>query len=70
MKPIKIGFFGTPALAATVLRDIIEDKTFEVSFVVTNPDKPVGRSAELRPSPVKEIASENNLPVFQPEKIR
>lgn len=67
---IRIGFFGTPELAASVLRDIIADSRFLVTCVVTNPDKPVGRSKESRPSPVKANAMEHQIPVMTPLKIR
>lgn len=67
---IKIGFFGTPKLAADVLKDLQNDPRFQVSFCVTNPDKPVWRSSKLAASPVKLFALENSIPYFQPEKIR
>lgn len=38
--------------------------------MVTNPDKSVGRSGELQPTPVKVLAQKNNIPVFTPTKIR
>ena len=41
---LRIGFFGTPYLASRVLEDLLSDTDFEVSFVVTNPEKPVVRS--------------------------
>lgn len=43
---------------------------FEVCFIVTNPDKSVGRSGELQPTPVKSLALIHNIPVFTPTKIR
>ena len=67
---IHIGFFGTPSLAASVLSDILATDDMVVDFVVTNPDKPFGRSGEMRASPVKALALEHTLPVFQPVKIR
>lgn len=66
----KIGFFWTPYLAARVLDDILQSGYFDVAFVVTNPDKPIGRSDELQPTPVKKLALENDIPVFTPTKIR
>lgn len=41
-----------------------------MSFVVTNPDKPIGRSNDLQESPVKKVAKEYGIPVLQPLKIR
>ncbi len=67
---IRIGFFGTPALARSVLSDIVDDARFEVAFVVTNPDAPFGRDQTLQPSPVKSYALEQGTPVFTPRKIR
>lgn len=67
---MKIGFFGTPSFAADILRDLLSDRETEVVFAVTNPDVPVGRSGEPRPSPVKSVAAEAGIPVFTPEKVR
>jgi methionyl-tRNA formyltransferase len=67
---IRIGFFGTPELAANVLHDLLLDVRFEVVFAVTNPDKPVGRSAVMTPTPVKTLARAHSLPVFTPSRIR
>ena len=60
---------GTPDFAASALRALCK-AGHEVLLVVTQPDKPKGRSGKLQPSPVKEVALEMNLPLFQPEKIR
>ena len=59
---------GTPDFAVPVLKSLIEN--CEVVLVVTQPDKKVGRKQEIRFSPVKEVALENGIEVFQPEKIR
>ena len=67
---MKIGFFGTPHFAKALLSDLLESQGIEVVFVVTNPDASVGRSSELRPSPVKILALEAGIPVFTPEKVR
>ncbi|WP_025728046.1 methionyl-tRNA formyltransferase [Atopobacter phocae] len=64
----KIIFMGTPAFSSPLLKKIHESH-HEVVLVVTQPDRQVGRKKELKPSPVKEMALELNLPVFQPEKI-
>ncbi len=69
-KKIRIGFFGTPYLASRILEDLLSDPDFEVAFAVTNPDKPIGRSWVLQPTPVKEIALENNISIYTPTKIR
>ena len=68
MKETKVIFMGTPEFSVPVLESLI--KNTQVVLVVTQPDKPVGRKQILTQSPVKEIALKNNIPVFQPEKIR
>ena len=60
---------GTPDFAVASLRRLVEDR-HEVVGVFTQPDKPKNRGMKLQPSPVKEIALANGLPVFQPEKMR
>ena len=67
---LKIGFFGTPELSASVLRGLLENENFSVEFAVTNPDKKFGRTQTLIASPVKQLAESYKIPVFQPEKIR
>ena len=68
MNKIKVVFMGTPEFSVPVLKMLIE-KT-EVVMVVTQPDKEVGRKRILEASPVKKLALEHNIPVFQPSKIR
>lgn len=60
---------GTPDIAATCLNKILSDG-FEVVGVYTQPDRPKGRGMKLMPSPVKTLALEKNIPVFQPENFR
>lgn len=60
---------GTPDLAATVLKGIIADGSYDILAVVTQPDRAVGRKKEIKMTPVKEVALEHNLPVYQPEKL-
>ncbi|MDD3119982.1 MAG: methionyl-tRNA formyltransferase [Candidatus Gracilibacteria bacterium] len=67
---LKIGFFGTPHLAKQILKDLFENEKFQIKFVVTGPDKPIGRGLEMKSSAVKEFASKNGIKIFQPEKIR
>ena len=66
---MRILFWGTPEFAAPPLRALIGEG-FEVVGVVTQPDKPQGRSREIIPSPVKKIATEEELPIFQPKTAR
>ena len=64
---MRVLFWGTPEFAAAPLRALIGEG-FEVIGVVTQPDKPAGRSRRLTPPPVKEIALEEKIPCFQPSK--
>ena len=66
---MRVVFMGTPDIAATCLKQILEDK-FQVVGVYTQPDRPKGRGMKMVYSPVKEVALENNIPVFQPENFR
>ena len=67
MKP-KVIFMGTPLFATSVLQKLIDN--YEVLLVVCQPDKIVGRKKVLTPCPVKELALQNNIEVFQPVKLR
>lgn len=64
---MRVLFWGTPEFAAAPLRALIGEG-FEVIGVVTQPDKPQGRSRKLAPPPVKVIALEEKIPCFQPMK--
>ncbi len=62
-------FCGTPEFAVPTLRKLVEEK-FRIQAVVTQPDRPCGRGQKVTSSPVKEVALEHGLHVYQPEKIR
>lgn len=66
---MKIVFMGTPEFAAEVLRCLIT-AGHEITAVVTQPDKPKGRSKELLPPPVKVCAAEHGIPVLQPRRVK
>ena len=66
---MRVVFMGTPDIAATCLKKILE-KGSEVVAVYTQPDRPKGRGMKMVYSPVKEVALEHNIPVFQPENFR
>lgn len=67
---MRIAFFGTPEFATAPLRALIGEG-HEVVLVVTQPDRPRGRSrSQLDPSPVKLVALEERIPVLQPERPR
>ena len=60
---------GTSGFAIPTLNKLITHN-IEILCVVTQPDRPSGRGRKLTPSPVKNVALENNLSIFQPEKVR
>ena len=66
---MRVVFMGTPDIAATCLKKILDDN-FDVVAVYTQPDRPKGRGMKLVASPVKELALAHNIPVFQPENFR
>ncbi len=68
MKNLRIIFMGTPDFAVPCLRELTEKTT--VIAAVTQPDKPKGRGQKLLPPPVKVFAQANNIPVYQPSKLR
>jgi methionyl-tRNA formyltransferase len=65
---MRIGFAGTPAFAAAVLRSL-RDAGFAVVLVLTQPDRPRGRGLNVAPSPVKRVALEGGIPVYEPAKL-
>ncbi|HEX5633156.1 MAG TPA: methionyl-tRNA formyltransferase, partial [Gemmatimonadales bacterium] len=67
---MRVVFFGTPAFAVPTLQRLL-DAGHDVSAVVTQPDRPRGRSrSQLVPSPVKVTALAHGIPVLQPERPR
>lgn len=66
---MRVVFMGTPDIAATCLKRILDDG-FDVVGVYTQPDRPKGRGMKMVFSPVKELALARDIPVFQPENFR
>ena len=66
---MRIVFMGTPDIAATCLKKLLSEN-MEIVGVYTQPDRPKGRGMKMQFSPVKEVALEHNIPVFQPENFR
>ncbi len=66
---MRVLFMGTPDFAVPTLEALIESE-HEVIGVVTQPDKPKGRGGKMQCSPVKEVAVEAGLPVYQPARVR
>ena len=66
---MRILFMGTPDFAVPCLEKLIKDG-HNIVGVLTQPDKPQGRKMKLTPPPVKELALQNNLEVYQPESLK
>ena len=66
---MRIVFMGTPDFAVPSLKALLE-AGHEIAAVYTQPDKPKGRGHKLLPPPVKELAMEHNIPVYQPVTLR
>ena len=69
MKSLNIIFAGTPDFAAQHLQAILNSQ-HNVLAVYTQPDKPAGRGKKLQASPVKQLAEQNNIRVYQPKSLR
>jgi len=69
-RPLRIVFCGTPEFAVPTLRRMIAEPRFQVEAVVTQPDRPRGRGQQVSASPVKEVALEAGVYIFQPESIK
>lgn len=67
--PLKVIFAGTPDFAAKHLSALLESE-HEVIAVYTQPDRPAGRGKKLTASPVKVLAEENAIPVYQPQSLK
>ena len=69
MTGLRIVFMGTPEFACPTLRVLIE-RGEQVVAVVTQPDRPKGRGQQTLPPPVKLLAEQHGIPVYQPVKVR
>ena len=69
MKPLNIIFAGTPDFAAQHLQALLNSR-HNVIAVYTQPDKPAGRGKKLQASPVKQLAEQHNIPLYQPKSLR
>lgn len=67
---LRVVFMGTPDFAAASLEALIDAPDIEVAAVFTQPDKPKGRGMKLAYSPVKELALEHGIDVYQPAGVR
>lgn len=66
---MRVVFMGTPDFAAASLRALI-DNSYDIAGVFAQPDKPSGRGMEVTWSPVKQLAMDHGIPVYQPAKMR
>ena len=66
---MRVIFMGTPDFAVPSLEKLLA-KGYDVCAVYTQPDKPKGRGHKLQPTPVKELALQHGIPVFQPTTLR
>ena len=66
---MKVVFMGTPDFSVGTLEALVE-AGYEITGVVTQPDKPKGRGKQMMPTPVKEAAEKHGLPVYQPRRVR
>ncbi len=65
----KIVYMGTPHYAKEILNTLIEAEDMEVTLVLTQPDRPVGRKKVLTPPPVKSLALDHGINVLQPNRL-
>jgi methionyl-tRNA formyltransferase len=70
MTALRIIFLGTAELSCASLQALADDPQFQITAVVTQPDRPQGRELKPQPSPVKSLALRLGLPVLQPERVR
>jgi methionyl-tRNA formyltransferase len=66
----KVVYFGTPSYAVPTLEKLATDPRFDIRLVVTQPDRPSGRRRDLTAPPVKLVAQQYSLPVYQPESLK
>ncbi len=69
MAPLKLIFAGTPEFSAIHLKALIESE-HQLIGVYTQPDRPAGRGKKLQASPVKKLAEEAGIPVYQPDSLK
>ena len=66
MKKVRIVFFGSSSHSLPTLKTIFKKKGYEITAIVSQPDRPVGRKQILTPTPVSEFAQEHKIPLFAP----
>ena len=66
---LKVVFMGTPDFAVPSLK-ALHETGYDIPLVITQPDKPAGRGKKITPPPVKVLAKNLGIPVYQPEKVK
>ncbi|MBT5926611.1 MAG: methionyl-tRNA formyltransferase [Verrucomicrobia bacterium] len=67
---IRTAFFGTAEIACSILQTLNDMPDVDLVGVVSQPDRPQGRKLKLQPTPVKSLALDLGLPVWQPDRLR
>ncbi|MBG0790344.1 MAG: methionyl-tRNA formyltransferase [Desulfovibrionaceae bacterium] len=70
LKPLRVVFMGTPDFAAEALKVLLSFEGADVVAAYTQPDRPCGRGRQCKPSAVKVVALENDIPVHQPVNFK
>lgn len=68
-KEIDFIYFSTGFFGEAVLKNLLKEN-FIPKYIITSPDRPVGRHQIIEAGPIKKIAIDNNIPYFQPEKLK
>lgn len=68
-KPFSVIFAGTPEFALPSLEELIADPAFNVTLIISQPDRPIGRRKIMTPPPVKQCARKHGIRTLQPENI-
>ncbi len=63
-------FMGTPDFAVPALKILVDSPEYDVKLVISQPDKPQGRKQILTPSPVKQLALQYNIEIYQPVNLK
>lgn len=68
-KKIDFIYFSTGFFGEAILKNLLKENIVP-SYIITSPDRPIGRHQTIEPGPIKKIAIENNIPYFQPDKLK
>jgi methionyl-tRNA formyltransferase len=67
---MRIVFIGTGEIGGPTLQALLQSREHQLTGVVTQPDKPVGRKQRVEPSPIKKALVETKIPILQPARIK